>query len=166
MILTTSLKAVLPALLISLAACAHGGGEPIVGDSPLGVGHYSFIGSVTGENRYANRAETFSEMVSGVVEVRENGDVRLTSPHGSCEGGRVDEGMAVVNCRGIDVRLGPQSGSARIPVEELREFRSSECAQSIASNVGGTARSCVRYHTEIRRVVTTKAATVSVVRDH
>ena len=120
---------------------------------------------MTGENRYVGRTQRFSEFVSGLVRVQEDGAVELASTHGSCRGGRVVNGTAVVDCPSIIVRIGPSSGTASVSVHEEQEVRSSRCAASVPSHLGGTPPVCIRYDTEINQVVRFLRTSLAVTRD-
>jgi hypothetical protein len=150
-------------MIVSATACSAARSGPVFGDSPLTPGRYSFVGHVPVVDRYGDATRTSTEMVSGTVEIFEDGRVDLRSSHGSCDG-RMRRGQATVDCSNVSARIGARTGIVRVPVREEQEIRSTRCAVFAPPQVAGRPPACLRYETEIQRVTRTKSARISVSR--
>ena len=129
--------------LAALSGCASLlQGEP---RSDIAVARYTFSGSIFGsETRLAPSSRSFESVqrrFAGNVIVYSDGRARLSSTHGSCDGGRVVGDQINITCNNLRVHVGPNGGMAYVPVRERYEARSATCAEYAPANTApGTYR--------------------------
>lgn len=88
-----------------------------------------------------------TQRFSGTVELLEDGRARLRSTHGSCDGGRVTGEQVNIICNDLRVYVGPNGGTAYVPVRRYFERATSTCVEWAPAAPGGP-QTCLRYLTE------------------
>jgi hypothetical protein len=123
------------------------------------VARYTFSGSIpVSQTRLVDSASGYrsGRSFSGTIDVYQDGRARLSSTHGSCEGGRVVGDQVNISCNGLRVHVGPNGGTAYVPFRERYQVTTNRCAEYASwSALPGSTPACVRYEKEERTRIST-----------